>query len=161
MTAKDVIRHSMDLSRSVLTQYLADLTDEDLLIRPVPAANHTAWQLGHLIICEHGLGDMGYEMPPLPEGFAACYTTEHAGCDDPARFHGKEAYLRILEEQRAATLAHLDALSDSDLDLEAPEEARAYAPTLGAIFNALGIHEMMHAPQISVVRRKLGKPHLF
>lgn len=161
MTAKDVIRHSLELCHSVLKTYLADLTDEDLLVRPVPGANHTAWQLGHLLLCENGLKDLGYAMPALPEGFAEAYTKETAGSDDRAKFHAKAQYVQWLEEQRAATLAHVDALSDADLDKAGPEEARAYAPTVGAMFNAIGIHDMMHAPQITVVRRKLGKPALF
>ena len=161
MTAKDVIRHSMGLSRSVLTQYLADLTDEDLMVRPVPGANHIAWQLGHLIICENGLNEIGYPMPALPEGFAESYTKETAGSDDPAKFHKKAQYIELLEQQRAAALAHLEALPDADLDKPGPEEARAYAPTVGAVFNTLGLHDMMHASQFTVVRRRLGKPPLF
>ena len=161
MTAKDVIRHSMELSRSVLIQYLADLSDEDLMIRPVPGANHIAWQLGHLIICENGLAEIGYPMPALPEGFAESYAKETAGCDDPAKFHTKPQYLELLEQQRAAAMAHLEALPDAELDKPGPEEARAYAPTVAAIFNSLGLHDMMHAPQITVLRRKLGRPLLF
>jgi hypothetical protein len=161
MTAKEVIRHSLELCHSVLLQYLADLADADLVIRPVPGANHSAWMLGHLLICENGLKDLGYAMPPLPEDFAAAYSKEAASSDDPAKFHSKAQYEKWLKEQRAATLAHLAAMSEADLDQPAPEEARAYAPTVGAMFNAIGIHDMMHAPQISVVRRKLGKPALF
>lgn len=161
MTAKDVIRGSLDLCRSVLDQYVADLSDEELLVRPVPGANHIAWQLGHLIICENGLTELGYPMPPLPEGFAAAYTKETAGCDDPARFHRKSQYLELMAQQRAATLAHLDALPEADLDKPSPEEVRGYAPTLGAIFNVTGIHDMMHAAQFVIVRRKLGKPAMF
>ncbi len=161
MTAKDVIRHSLQLCHSVLTSYLSDLTDADLMVRPVPGANHTAWMLGHVLICENGLKELGYAMPALPEGFAASYGKEMAGCDDPARFHRKDQYVQWLKEQRDATLAHLDALPDAELDKPGPEEARDYAPTVGAMFNAVGIHDMMHAPQIAVVRRKLGKPPLF
>lgn len=161
MTAKDVIRHSLELCHSALMAYVADLTDADLLVRPVPGANHTAWMLGHALACENGLKDLGYAMPALPAGFEQAYTKETAQCDDPARFHTKAQYLQWLEEQRAATLAHLKALPEADLDKPAPAEAQAYAPTIGAMFNAIGIHDMMHAPQISVVRRKLGKPPLF
>lgn len=161
MTAKDVIKGSMEMCRSVLNGYLADLIDQDLLIRPVPGANHIAWQLGHLIICENGLGEIGYPMPALPDGFAACYTKETANSDDPARFHTKAQYLKIMEEQRAAALAHLEAMPEADLDKPSPEEVRSYAPTFGAMFNVLGIHDMMHAAQFVIVRRKLGKPAMF
>lgn len=29
------------------------------------------------------------------------------------------------------------------------------------MFNVIGIHDMMHAAHIAIVRRKLGKPALF
>ena len=161
MTPKDLIKHTIDLCHSVLSDYLSDLTDEDLLVRPVPGANHIAWQLGHLIASENALTGAGYAMPELPEGFAESYTKETAGSDDPAMFLGKSQYLELFEQQRAATLAALDATPESDLDKAAPESCREYAPTVGIMFNLIGIHEMMHAAQFAIVRRKLGKPALF
>jgi hypothetical protein len=37
---------------------------------------------------------------------------------------------------------------------------RSYCPTIGALFNLLGAHQMMHAGQMIAVRRKLDKPVL-
>jgi hypothetical protein len=161
MTAKELIKNTTDLCHSVLKDYLADLSDADLMVRPVPGANHIAWQLGHLIVSEHGLTEAGYAMPALPDGFAEAYTKETAGSDDPQQFHTKAVYLECLEQQRTGTLAALDAMPDSDLDKPAPESCREYAPTVGVMFNLIGIHEMMHAAQFAVVRRKLGKTPLF
>ena len=48
MNAKDVIRGLFGMNDFVLNEYLKDMSDTDLLIRPVPGANHIAWQLGHL-----------------------------------------------------------------------------------------------------------------
>ncbi len=45
MTAKDIIKHTIDMSHYVLTGYIGDLSDEDLMIRPAPGTNHLAWQL--------------------------------------------------------------------------------------------------------------------
>ena len=52
MNAKDAIRDTLSLSHMVLTKYLDDLTDADLMRRPGPGCNHIAWQLGHLISSE-------------------------------------------------------------------------------------------------------------
>ncbi len=161
MTPKDVIKNTVDMSHMVLTTYLSDMSDADLLIRSVPKANHIAWQLGHLIASEQKmLTDAGYKMPDLPEAFAESYTKETSGSDDPAKFHKKEQYLEWMGQQRTATLAHLDATPDGDLDKPTPESMREYAPNVGAAFNMIGIHEMMHAAQFVPVRRKLGKPVL-
>ena len=41
-----------------------------------------------------------------------------------------------------------------------PDSMRDYAPTVGVAFNMIGIHLNMHAAQLAVLRRKLGKPVL-
>lgn len=161
MTPKDVIRNSADMCHEVLTTYLSDLSDADLLVRVTPTANHIAWQLGHLIAAEHQMvTEAGYRMPDLPEGLVEGHTPETASSDDPAKFHSKEQYLAWLAEQRGGTLLALEALPETDLDRPAPEPMRSYAPTIGVVFNMVGLHQMMHAAQFVPVRRQLGKPVL-
>jgi len=161
MTAKEVITNTIQLSHDVLTAYLGDLTDDDLLVRPVVGANHIAWQLGHLIVSENGLSEAGYAMPALPKGFAECHDQDSACSDDPQRFSTKDEYLRLLEKQRAATMAGLANTPEEKLDEPAPDSMREYAPTIGAMFNTVGLHEMMHAAQFALIRRKLGRSPLF
>ncbi len=55
MNTKDTIRHSIEGADKIVAGYLGDLTDAELLVRPVPGANHIAWQLGHLIAAENML----------------------------------------------------------------------------------------------------------
>ncbi len=161
MTTKDVIRHSLETARTILTTYIGDLSDAELLIRPNDQAHHIAWQLGHLINAEHDMmTSAGYEMPPLPEGLAESCTPEAAASCDPARFFTKEQYQAWLAVQRGATLAALSAASESDLDRAAPEAMRSYVPSVGGVFNMIGLHDLMHAGQFVPVRRKLGKPVL-
>jgi hypothetical protein len=100
-------------------------------------------------------------MPALPAGFAEAHGKETAGSDDAAGFKAKADYLALLEQQRAAALSALAATPDARLDEATPESMQAYAATVGAMFNMLGIHEMMHAAQFVVVRRKLGRAPLF
>jgi len=159
VTPKDVIRNTINMAHHVLTAYVSDMSDADLLVRSTPEANHTAWQLGHLIVSENQMiREAGYAMPDLPDGFAESYTAQTSGGDDPARFHTKEQYLSWRSRQRAATLAALESIPDSDLDKPSPEGIRGFAPTLGAMFNAVGLHDLMHAAQFAPIRRKLGKP---
>ncbi|MFQ5806215.1 MAG: DinB family protein [Phycisphaerae bacterium] len=161
MTPEDAIKNTIDTCHEVLTAYVSDMSDADLLIRPVPEAHHIAWQLGHLVMSEHQMvGELGHKMPELPDGFAESYTPEAAKSDDAAKFHGKAEYLELLTRQREATMAALGATREADLDEPTPESMREYAPTVGSLFNLVGIHELMHAGQFVPVRRKLGKPVL-
>jgi hypothetical protein len=159
MTPKDVIKNTIGMCHEILTVYLSDMEDGDLMVRPVPEANHAAWQLGHLISAERQMmSDAGFTMPDLPDGFAESHTPETSKSDDAARFLKKDEYLTLLEQQRDATLVALDATPNADLDKAAPESMREYAPTIGIAFNVVGIHEVMHAAQFVAVRRMLGKP---
>jgi hypothetical protein len=163
MNAREAIRSSMNMSDMICNGYLEDMTDAELLVRPVPGANHIAWQLGHLINSEHSMLETAFpgSMPALPAGFAEKYKPETSTIDDPKAFHTKAEYLKLRAEQRAATLKTLEKLSDADLDKPSPEAFRSYAPNFGDLFGLHGSHGLMHAGQWAVVRRKLGRKPLF
>lgn len=153
------IKAELQLPGFVAQSYLQDLTDEQLLIRPHEKANHIAWQLGHLIASEHNLNNMVCpdSMPALPEGFAERHSKETASSDDPSTFCTKEEYLKLMQEQRAGTMALLDRLSDDELERPAPEEIQKFGATVGAVIAGQSAHWMMHAGQWVIVRRQLGK----
>ena len=161
--ATHVIKQALDMAIFCVNSYLQDLTDEDLMIRPVENANHMAWQLGHLIAAEHSLVNMVCpdSMPALPDDFADRYKKETAALDDASAFHTKEEYLQLMQEQRAGTLAALEKVSDDDLEQPSPEAIREFCPTVGATFGLQATHWMMHSGQWVIVRRKLGREPLF
>jgi hypothetical protein len=49
MTAKGILRQSIEFGHRVTWGIVEDLTDAALLLRSVPGASHIAWQLGHSI----------------------------------------------------------------------------------------------------------------
>ena len=160
MGPKDVIQHTFGMGDHILNSYLADLSDTDLLIRPVEGQNHIAWQLGHLISSERMFveGVKPGSCPALPEGFDQAHNKEGSRSDDPKQFATKQQYLDLFKAQRAATLKVLAGLSDADLDKPGDERFRQICPTVGATFGLLGQHVLMHVGQFVGVRRKLKKP---
>jgi fermentation-respiration switch protein FrsA (DUF1100 family) len=162
MTAKDLLRQSIEFGHRVTRGFVEDLTDAELLVRSVPTANHIAWQLGHSIASTRRLLlAVGRQAPVLPEGFEAAYTKETSASDDPAKFATKAQYLALMEQMKAASLAAVDATPEADLDLPAPERMRQRMPTVGVVLLMLGAHWTVHAGQFVPIRRKLGKPPLF
>src|SRR5664279_5340091 len=96
MKAQDAIRTALTGTQQILNMYLQDLSDADLLVRPVPHANHIAWQLGHLIASESRMsGDHlpGAKYPELPAGFAERHNKEAASRD--TGFGTKAEYLDL------------------------------------------------------------------
>jgi uncharacterized damage-inducible protein DinB len=162
MNAKDVLRNTIEMSHMVIQMSLGDLDDADLLVRPVAGANHIAWQLGHMIAgtC-HMLSELGHPPPEIPAAVRKVADKEAAASDDPAQFATKAEYLRLSRLVQTAALAAVDATPDASLDQPGPASMRDYAPTIASVLSLLGLHWMMHMGQITVVRRKLGKPVIF
>ena len=161
MNAQDAIKLSIDTGEMMTMAYIGDLSDADLLIRPVPGCNHINWQIGHLIVAENGiLSKIAPDAaPPLPAGFAEKYTKETATIDDPKAFCSKEELLRVKQQQRDALLAYLKQTTAEDLSKPSGLE---WAPTVGAASIAAGGgHWLMHCGQYVVVRRKLGHKAMF
>jgi DinB superfamily len=163
MNVREAIKTAYEMPDQICRNYLADLTDADLLVRPVPNSNHIAWQLGHLIASEHRCADAlsPGKVPPLPSGFAEKHTKETSKSDDPNTFCSKDEYLKLYDQVRAATLKTIDGLNEGDLDKPAPENLRKFVPTVASVVLMQPSHWLMHAGQWAIVRRKLGKPPLF
>lgn len=164
MTGKDAIKYMLQSTHGMVGFYLSDLSDADLLVRPVPGANHIAWQLGHLIVAEPHLLSAylpGAQWPTLPAGFAEKHTKETASLDGASNFFKKNEYLSLYGQVREATIAGLEKLHDADLDRPTTGNMTKFAPTVGTMFMLNANHTMMHVGQFTAVRRKLGKPVLF
>jgi DinB superfamily len=164
MNASEAIRTALSSTQQLLSWYVGDLSDADLLVRPVPGANHIAWQIGHVIagdveLVKPQLPATAY--PELPAGFVEQHGKDTAAQDPPHGFLNKAQYLDLFNRVREATKAAVAKLSDTDLDRSTTGNMAKFAPTLGALFLLVSNHTLMHVGQFTAVRRKLGKPILF
>ncbi|MCE9607373.1 MAG: DinB family protein [Planctomycetia bacterium] len=162
MDVKDSILSTRGMSSMVLTKYLSDLEDADLMLRPTPGCNHLAWQLGHLISSDAQLidGACPGKSFELPAGFAEAHAKDKCGCDDAAKFRTKQEYLDLIAKADAALTKALQEMPVEQFDAPSPEWMRSFFPTVGHMFTLIATHAMMHAGQFAVVRRQLGKPIL-
>jgi hypothetical protein len=163
MDFKGAVHKAMELADFMVEKYISDLTQQELMTRPVPGANHVAWQLGHLISAERMLveGAVPGSMPTLPAGFAERHSKDMAGSDNPSDFLTKDEYLKLGKEMRAATLKTLEPLQAADFDKPVAGKVPPFVKTAGDCFVTVGGHWMMHAGQWVVLRRKLGRPVQF
>lgn len=163
MTGVKTIQTALEATQFLFTAPLGDLSDTDLLVRPVPGANHIAWQIGHIISAEIGLVSSQIpesKFPDLPAGFKDAHAMDQAGADT-GKFLTKAEYVDLFNKVRAASIAATGNLTDADLDKPTSGKMAPMAPTLGAWLLLVSNHTLMHGSQFSVVRRKLGKPVLF
>lgn len=156
--AKDVIRNSLGMASRVTEKYLEDLSADDLKAVVVDGMNPIAWQLGHLLVTEHNFVNLikAGASPALPEGFTDAHRREAPG--DPNGYLDAQGYLSLINAQRQATLAVLDALTDEELGNPNPfAPLQAMCPTVATLLNLVGCHYIMHSGQYVAVRRKLNK----
>ena len=160
MNSRQAMKLSIDAGEMVSMAYLEDLNDQELMRRPCPGCNHINWQVGHLIAAENGMLSKiaPGATPPLPASFAEKYSKDTAVSDDPKAFCTKDELLKIYCQQRAATLAALEKMTDEQLDAPSGFD---FAPTVGSVLSLQGSHWLMHAGQWAVIRRQLGRKPLF
>ncbi len=157
MDSRAAIKSGLDMAEFVCMAYLADMSDENLMLRPHPECNHLNWQVGHLILAEHEMMAkvIPSGMPALPSGFAEKYGKEAAKGNDRSQFCSRDELMQVYKVQRAATQSALATTSDSQFDAPTGVD---YAPTVGAMFALQASHWLMHCGQWVIVRRSLGKP---
>ena len=163
MTTIDLLTSVLAANLEMLKGHIADFTDAEMLVRPVPTANHTAWQLGHLVGAETGMINAvapGAVPMPSPE-FTARFTKETSKIDDAKAFPSKAEILDALSKCRTATIAWAKTLSEADLEKPTTERMKTFAPTIGHMLAMMPTHTAMHIGQIQVIRRKLGRPVMF
>lgn len=163
MTPIELMADGLTRNVGMLKATLADFSDADMLVRPTPAANHAAWQLGHMVTAENNMlrSVAPDAAPALPAGFAEKFTRETARSDDRAAFPTKAELLDLFDKTRAAATQWVKGLTPADLDKPTPERLQRFAPTWGHLAVMLPGHTTMHVGQFQVIRRALGKPVLF
>ncbi len=154
------IEASYSLPDFMVRDYLKDMSEDDLMVRPIPVVNHFKWQFGHLVISENfHINALGLQpMPALPDGFEETFSTDNAKIDDATHFPTKEEIFKVMQAQREGTLEILRSLNDEQLGQAAPDEIQFLGPTVGSIFAGDVTHWMMHLGQLVVIRKLLSKP---
>ena len=164
MLAKDLAKEALTSTQGLMHMYLSDLSDADLLVRPLPNANHIAWQLSHLIGSEKSLMETvlpGVKYPDLPPSITSLASDKTGKAAPTGGYLTKTEYLDWSTKVRSATVAAVENLPDSDLDKPSSGPMAQFAPNLGAMLILIANHTLMHAGQFTVVRRALNKPVMF
>ena len=152
----------IEFARAYTSTLLDGLTDDDWFRQPASSPTHIAWQVGHLAMAEYGLclfrlrGRRAEDLDLMSSKFRKQYSK--GSQPDPERENNPTpAELRqTLERVHRQALSELATCTAQQL-AEPIEEPYAVTPTkLGALFFC-SHHEMLHAGQIGLLRRLLGK----
>ena len=163
MKTTDFIRFSMEASKGWALGLITDMKDAPFT-QPTPnGGNHPLWVLGHLLHSESTLLDGFILGQPnrFPE-FDGLFSMGSQPTTDASQYPSFDELMGKFEQIRAASLAHLDTLSDADLDQpsHAPAENADLFGTVGACFSAMSLHVSFHAGQVADARRAAGRTPL-
>lgn len=142
-----------------ITSLVKDISAEEMLLQPHGLPNHAAWNLGHLVNSANHAGKLLGLESTVPEYYPAKFGQGSIPSTDRSLYPDKETLLSQLAEQHDRVAKAFETCSDERLAEPSPNvDFRKIFPTKGDVLLLLmGSHEGIHAAQISVWRRALGK----
>jgi hypothetical protein len=159
----ELIVRQLAFGRDTVLMTVEDFSDAELLARPVAAANHPYWQLGHLCDIEVDIGNSirARTLAELPAEFRERFSTRMVKDDSALTGFGKGNLLSLFSTNREKTITMVKELTADELDAAAREDYAHIAPQVADLLMLIVHQGMMHGGQMQVARRKLGKPILF
>ena len=153
----------IEFARQYTESLLADLTDEEWLTQPAGAPTHIAWQVGHLAMAQYGLclfrirGRREIDLELMSSRFRKRFSRGTTPSQDgqPPVKEVRDVFHRV----HAQALVELPAYTEEMLAEPIDEPYAVSADKWGALWFC-SHHEMLHAGQIGLLRRQLGKSPL-
>lgn len=154
--------NALEFTREATLKLAAEITDEQMLHRPTPEANHTAWLLGHIAYADNGFRSKLSGSPSvIPESYEALFGMGSTPSDDASIYPSKAELLKTMEKSHTALIEWFKSLSDEQLAESLPEDMEKFGANYATLASTLIWHEGLHAGQLVEVRRSLGLPRAF
>ena len=160
MKATELAKAALLNGQGWLMGLINDIKDAPLTQPTARGGNHPLWVMGHLVHAESQLFDVficGKEnrFPELADLFGMKSEPTTNADDYPSMDELMQKFASI----RAESLAHLESLSDEDLDAptSVPGDMAAFFGTVGLVYAALANHQMFHSGQVADARRAAGR----
>jgi DinB superfamily len=163
-TANQILVAALTTAQKILNRYTDDLTPQEWLRRPCEGGNAVAWIVGHLVITERSsLAKAGLkpdQLPRLPEGFEKRFGREPEA-PKAADFGDTTILMPLFNQHRQLLIDTVKNLPPAALDQPLEKPHPMIGTTAGEAITFLGAtHTSMHAGQITIIRRTMGKPPL-
>ena len=157
---------SIGRAREYTNQLLSGTSPDDWFRMPHEGVSHIAWQVGHLAFAEYSLalkrirGKRAEDAQLLPAAFVEKFGRGSSPDPDPGAYPSTEEIRRVFETLHRQVLHEVSALEDTVFD-EPVTDPHPHFSTKGGALVWCAEHEMMHAGQIGLLRRLLGKPPIW
>ena len=165
MSLVSVAKSQIQFARQYTLQTLAGIEDELWFQQPDAGVTHIAWQVGHLAMAEYGLtmlrirGKEPEDQELISNSFFKHFKKGSTPNSDPSANPTPAEIRAVLGRVHERAMQELDGYSEQELEVKLPEPHVVFDTKLGSLFFC-SAHEMLHAGQIGLIRRLLGKPPL-
>lgn len=158
----DLALRQVEFSRNYVLGLIHDIEDELWFRRYGECPSHLAWQIGHLAMAQYALtmirirGKEPEDEQLLSKEFFRRFQKGTVPVFDGDQYPSPHEIRATLGRVHEASLAELAKYSDADLAEKLPEPHAVFDTKLGSVFFCAA-HEMLHAGQIGLLRRMMGK----
>ena len=158
----ELVRKQIDFARNYTLTLLKDVHERDWFCMPAGVATHLAWQVGHLAMAQYMLtlfrlrGKTPEDATLVPKSVLKPFAKGTTPVADPAQYPPVDEILQVFHAVHARVMEELPNYREEDLTDTVVEPYAVYNTKLGSLL-LCSHHEMVHAGQIGLLRRLLGK----
>lgn len=155
----------IEFARGYMLTILEGINDADWFAMPAGCPSHLAWQIGHLAMAEYGLclfrvrGRAEADLQLMSSSFRKLFSRGSEPQADAAKYPSIEEIRATLDRVHAQVLLEAPHFTPEQLAEPVEMPYAVHANKLGGLIFC-SHHEMLHAGQIGLIRRLLGKPPL-
>jgi hypothetical protein len=153
----------IEFARDYVLSLLADVEEDDWFRMPPGSPTHLAWQVGHLAMAEYGLalfrqrGRQPEDLELMSSSFRKLFSRGSTPATSAEAYPSPAEIRATFDRVHARALAEIPTFSAEQLAEPSDMPYAGYPTKLGALLFC-PLHEMLHAGQIGLLRRLLGKP---
>lgn len=152
----------IESARHYTLTLLDGVGNDEWFRQPQEGVTHLAWQMGHLAMAQYMLtmvrmrGKRPEDEELISKAFLRAFLKGTRPEADPARYPPVGEIRRVFDAVHVQALSELPTYGEDELRTSVPEPYMVFDNKLGSLFFCAA-HEMLHAGQIGLLRRLLGK----
>ena len=163
LTRLEMAQKQIEFARSYTLTLLEDLDDCDWFWTPdEPSITHIAWQVGHLAMAQYGLalfrqrGRQPIDTEIMTSKFRKMFSKGSTPNVEQSENPPVEEIRNVFDAVHKQVLEELPTFDDAQLDETVDPPHAVFDTKYGALLFCPN-HEMLHAGQIGLLRRLMGK----
>ena len=161
-TVLEIAVKNIEFARGYTMSLLEDIGPEDWFRQPSEGVTHLAWQIGHLAMAEYALtllrirGKEPRDQTLMSNDFFRQFQKGTTPAPSAQDYPPVDEILDVFHRVHDQALRELAGYTDAQLDVPLPEPHAAFATKMGSVIFC-SAHEMLHAGQIGLLRRLIGR----